>query len=227
MIKKFMLVAAMLISAKVFAQDQPCAKALQESTKKMDQIQLAGQLVNYGYDTKSALPIIQAIKIYQDLNVIEANDGRKPKTKADEEVTVNITKEDQPVRNMSQLFDDATAFANGDKNLLALIDGCKKASTQRDPVGGPIDRFFRIPARSTQEWVVTLHGGERTGIVVSGDGTTDLDVYIYDYNGNLIVSDITYGDQCSFFVDVFYTSDFTIRVVNRGYVYNDYELFVF
>lgn len=215
----------MLLSVTMFAQNQPDARASKTTSDKADQLNLAGQLVSYGYQTKTALPLIQAVKIYQDLNVIEADDDMAPVTKQEGEANQSITKADQPVRNIDQLLKDATTYANGDKNLLALITDCK--NNQRSPVGGTIVHYARVPARSYQDWTVTLRGGETTCFVVSGDGTTDLDIYVYDHNGNLISSDTSYGDDCFVAIDVFYTSTFTLRVKNLGYVYNDYGILIY
>ena len=215
----------MLLSVSVFAQEKVDAQQAKEPSEKSQQMSLASRLVNYGYQTKTALPLIQAVKIYQDLNVVEATDGKEPVTKQDGQIKDGISKADQPVRNEAQLLKDAATFANGDKTLLALIKECE--NIKRSPVGGTILRYFRIPARSYQDWVVTLYGGQSTGIVVSGDGTTDLDIYLYDQNGRLIGSDTSYGDDCFLGVDVYITSNFTIRVKNLGYVYNDYSLMVY
>lgn len=225
MLKKLFLGAALLISASVFAQTKVDAQVAKEPSEKAYQLSLAGQLVNYGYQTKTALPLIQAIKIYQELNVVEATDGRKPVTKQEGEINEKVTKDDQPIRNEEQLIKDATEFANGDKNLLALINDCKNAT--RSPVGGTIVQYSRIPARSYQDWTVTLRGGENTFFVVSGDGSTDLDIYVYDHNGNLIASDTSIGDDCIVGIEVYYTSDFILRVKNLGYVYNDYGILVY
>lgn len=216
----------MLISVNAFAQTKAEAGASKESSRKAEQLNLAGQLASYGYENEDALSLIQAIRIYQDLNVIEATDGQKPTVTVEENNTrEGVTKEDQPVRNEKQMIEDATKFAKGDKNLLALIDECRNA--KRSPVDGVIDRYFRIPSRGTHDWTVRLQAYQTTVVAISGDGTTDLDIYVYDQYGNLIVSDVSYGDQCYVALDVYITSNFRIRVVNRGYVYNDYELLIF
>ncbi|GMO11583.1 MAG: hypothetical protein Ta2D_13740 [Rickettsiales bacterium] len=56
--------------------------------------------------------------------------------------------------------------------------------------------------------------------MVSGDGDTDLDLYIYDANGNLIEYDENYSDDCYVSWVPKWTGSYTIRIVNRGRVYN-------
>lgn len=225
MFKKLLLGAVLLISVNAFAQSKPEAGASKENSKRAEQLKLAGELVNYGYEKQEALPLIQAVKIYKDLNVVEATDGLKPTETVEKNNTSSVSKADQPVRTEKQLLEDATKFAKNDENLIALIDECRNA--KRSPVDGIIDRFFRIPSRGTHDWSVRLQAYQTTVIAISGDGTTDLDLYVYDQYGNLIVSDVSYGDQCYVALDVYVTSNFLVRVVNRGYVYNDYEILIF
>ena len=60
-------------------------------------------------------------------------------------------------------------------------------------------------------------------VFVSGDGDTDLDVYVYDEDGNLVASD----DECCE-GGIAWTpcriGKFTIKVINRGSVYNCYTI---
>lgn len=55
---------------------------------------------------------------------------------------------------------------------------------------------------------------------------TDLDLYIYDENGNLIDSDIDNTDICVCTWTPRWTGRFKIKIVNRGSVYNNYRLMI-
>jgi hypothetical protein len=59
---------------------------------------------------------------------------------------------------------------------------------------------------------------------VSGDGDTDLDLYVYDDGGRLIVFDEEMDDQPMVTFEVYRSSTFTIKVKNRGRVYNEYRI---
>lgn len=72
---------------------------------------------------------------------------------------------------------------------------------------------------------ITCRGGETTTIYVSGDGDTDLDLYVYDANGNLICKDDDGSDECLVRFVAYRTHTFTVRVRNRGRVYNCYTLY--
>jgi hypothetical protein len=61
-------------------------------------------------------------------------------------------------------------------------------------------------------------------ITVIGDGDTDLDLYVYDENGNLIEHDADYTDDCVVTFTPKWTGNFKIKIVNRGRVYNSYVI---
>ena len=222
MFKKIVLGAALLFSVSVFAQNNPAAEPAKSMPDQAAQLSLAGQLVQYGYDTQTALPLIQAVQIYQRLNVSPA-EGLDPKT-VTEEGTANegITKAGRPAFSEEQLLADATEFADGDKTLLALIKDCKNAT--RGAVGGPVYHNDCVNARTTDSYRIRFRAQETAYVVVSGDGDTDLDLYIYDENGNLITSDTDRTDQCVCNFTPKWTGYFTIKIRNLGNVYNCYTL---
>ena len=71
---------------------------------------------------------------------------------------------------------------------------------------------------------VTFVGGQLAVVLVSGDGDTDLDLYVYDDNGNLVARDDDGTDLCVASFVPHRTGTFTIVVRNRGRVYNRYVL---
>lgn len=95
---------------------------------------------------------------------------------------------------------------------------------EASPVGGDKYDVHRVNAYSSDSFNVQFYGGESAGVIVSGDGDTDLDLYVYDENGNLIVSDTSYSDQCAVTFQPRWTGWFRIVVKNRGSVYNRYEI---
>ena len=210
----------MLISATAFAQN-PAAEPAKSTPEQAEQMALAGKLVQYGYSTKTALPLIQAVQIYQRLNVQPAT-GETPVSETDGPVADNITKADTPARTEAQLLADATTFANGNKTLLALIKDCQNGT--RGAVPGPVYRQDAVRANTTDIWTIKFRGGEIAYVAVSGDGDTDLDLYIYDQYGNLITKDDDYTDTCLCTWTPRRTATYKIKIVNRGDVYNAYSL---
>ena len=92
----------------------------------------------------------------------------------------------------------------------------------RGAVGGPKRAASTVNARSTDRYICKFWAGELAEVAVIGDGDCDLDLYIYDENGNLIASDTDYTDQCICRRVPSWTGAFTIKIVNRGYVYSNY-----
>ena len=80
---------------------------------------------------------------------------------------------------------------------------------------------YRIAARSYRTFSVRFRAYEVARVVVEGDGDTDLDLYIYNEDGALVASDDDSSDYCVAEWVPRRTQTYTIKVVNRGYVYND------
>lgn len=217
------MVAALVIgmTAAAYAANDDAKKGT-ERNETSAQIELAGNLVDYGYANNDALALIQAVKIYQKLNLTEGLNWDKSQEKANAK---EPKKEGRGEFSIEKLLDDATTFADGDKTILALIKDCRKQT--RSPEGGPLYGTDRVYSHSSISYTCTLKGGEITNIELKGDGDTDLDLYVYDMYGNLIAYDESYGDYCAVSIAVYYTSKFTIKVVNRGNVYNDFAIIVY
>ena len=226
MFKKLFLGAFMLVSVSAFAQEQnqPAAEVDSKATSEIaEQISLANQLVKYGYQTKSALPLIQAIQIYKKFNVTE--EAREKTTEGGTAASESLTKTQIVSFDETKILDDATKFAAGNKNLLALISDAKKAS--RGPIQGTVRHNDCVNAGATDQYKLRCEGGTSTTIIVSGDGDTDLDLYVYDSYGNLVAYDDDGLDDCIVRFTPRYNHTFTVRIKNRGRVYNCYTLLAF
>ncbi len=127
-----------------------------------------------------------------------------------------------------QLIADAKKFAGKDKVILAYAKqaekNIKKGVTTRGAVGGARYHTDRVYSYDTDVYKISFWAGERAQVMVIGDGDTDLDLYIYDENGNLIDKDDDYTDDCICSWTPSWTGSFTIKIKNRGGVYNEYLL---
>jgi len=94
------------------------------------------------------------------------------------------------------------------------------------PISGSSKTVERVSANSTDSYIVKFWGNEKAEVIVIGDGDTDLDLYIYDSNDNLIVCDTDYTDDCYCTWTPAWTGSFTIKIRNRGDVYNEYTMYV-
>ena len=221
MFKKFFIAVAMVLSTAAYAQEAGPAATTdsKEHSETADMLATAGKLVKYGYQTKTAMPLIQAVEIYNRLGVTNETEA-KTKTSATDAVAESKAEKTTAVSfDVNQLIADATKYADGDKNLLALI---KSAGNTRGRVGGATRHYDSVNAGATDTYRMQFRGGETAIVIVSGDGDTDLDLYVYDANGNFIGSDTDYSDDCVVTFTPRWTGTFIIKIKNRGRVYNRY-----
>ncbi len=180
-------------------------------------MRVAGELVKYGYDKSQALPLIQAVEIYQAVG--EGNfDGEKTNSES-------ATKDSSVSYDINQIIADAAELADGDPNLVALVENLKNKATRGATSNYAVHRDC-VRANSSDEYRIQFRGGETAIVVVSGDGDTDLDLYVYDRNGNLVCSDTDYSDDCVAVWNPRYTQTYTIKIKNRGKIANVYRMAV-
>lgn len=91
-------------------------------------------------------------------------------------------------------------------------------------VYGPANVSRRVSAYSTYTDYILFRGGEVAEVVVEGDGDCDLDLYVYNPDGDLVAKDDDNTDYCVVRWTPNYTKSYRIVVKNRGYVYADYLL---
>ena len=81
---------------------------------------------------------------------------------------------------------------------------------------------YRIGAEETRNFTVRFYAGEKAYVGLEGDGDTDLDVYIYDPYGRLVTQNENNTDVASVNWSAAYTVTYTIKIINRGNIYNDF-----
>lgn len=149
---------------------------------------------------------------------IEAERGRT-ETVADKDNAVSF--------NPTQLLADAKKFAGKDKVIIAYVKQVEKSiasGSTRGAVGGPRAQNDRVYGKDVNSYQVKFWANELAEVCVSGDGDTDLDLYVYDANGNLIGSDSDYTDECVVRWVPAWTGNFVIKVVNRGAIFNNFSI---
>lgn len=214
--RKFILMSALALSLTLHAQETKEVSGPLPATETT--IKLAAELSKYGYANKSALALIQAAQIAVENNFQEvaAQKDNAEATQTTGDKKGNITLDPK------QLLEDAAVLADGDANLLALIAKASETQSKRAPVGGSSYNSTSVNGNGTDVYTVSFIAGQTAVVTVVGDGDTDLDLYVYDSNGNLIVKDDDYTDNCVVSWTPKWTGKFKIKVVNRGPVYNRY-----
>lgn len=216
--KKIIALFAIILPMVVMAQEEKDTIAV--IPQYQNALRAAAQFSKYGYTFKDALALIQAARLAKtyDFTCVECV---KPSTSGVQVCGVD-KKGSHITLEPSKLLEDAKKLAGDDAVLLALIDDVNR--DVRGAVGGPKYANGRVEARDYNVYNIVFRAGEIANIMVIGDGDTDLDLYVYDINDNLIVKDNDYTDDCVCTWIPSRTGPFRIMIVNRGNVYNRYIL---
>ena len=220
--KKLLLIACFCgITLAAFAQDEK-PESNKAASPEMSALQTAAGLAKYGYANYSATALVEAAKIFSETQTqpmgVEAERGK----------TETVEPKDNAVSfDPAQLLADAKKFAGKDKVVLAYVKQVEKSlgsGSTRGAVGGPKGQRDRVYGKDVNSYQVKFWASELAEVCVSGDGDTDLDLYVYDANGNLIGSDTDYTDECVVRWVPAWTGTFIIKVVNRGALYNNFAI---
>lgn len=204
------------------AKPDPNAEAL-------GQIALANSLVQYARKNKSPEALVTAAHILGttptrplDVKPTTEKDAKTP------QATTVEKKETKPNQNEpTSLLAEAKKMSSNDPHIVGIADQVERSigKKPRGAVGGPkVGLGKTASAYSTDVYTITFRGGEYARVILSGDGDTDLDLYVYDQGGHLVSRDDDYSDDCICTWVPAWTGDFTIMVKNRGPVYNRYVI---
>lgn len=217
--RKLFFAFAMMLSMTAVAQEEKDTTVVIPQNAKV--VGLAAELSKYGYANKDAMSLIQAARLSKQAGLTEV-ERKKYEISEMRPAPEGEKSGSKQSLNVEQLLADATAMAGEDGVLLALIDDVK--NNVRGAVGGPRYTTEIVAAKSTDTYRIQFRANELAAVTVDGDGDTDLDLYVYDENGNLITKDDDYTDYCYVTFTPRWTGYFTIKIVNRGSVYNRYAI---
>lgn len=228
MMKKVVLILAVcLLSMPLFAGGKKdngnkaakAAAATETPSAEMVALQTAYSLARYGYGTDSASALIGAAEIIAMVPTREFDATVEKKSGA----ANPEAKEERPEFTVVNLLADARRLARGDRTMLAWASEVESKGT-RDAEGGPRSGRDTVDANGVNRYQITFVGGLLAQVYVCGDGDTDLDLYVYDQNGNLIVYDEYADDECLVQWIPTRTGPFIIEIINLGRVYNKYSI---
>lgn len=180
---------------------------------------LAAQLEQYGDKNKDALALILAAKIQKQIGA-RIKQVEKTEQDGDKQADKGKPALDPSVKG---LLARAKKYAGSRKDLIAMADDVE-AFGSRGRAEGPFMGETVVRAHTTDQIPVTLNAHETAKVGISGDGDTDLDLFLYDENGNEVCSSTRSGDDEYCEVRPRWTGRFYIRVKNYGSVSNRYTL---
>jgi hypothetical protein len=197
-----------------------CKKPEGEATG-VPELSMVGMLVDWGRDNNSAEALTAAAQILSSMPATAEAREKKSEAgegEAGEKEGPELSLEPQALLDEAIALADAQGAKKLGKHLAGLTVG------NRGAAGGPKYTVERVKAYETDMYFVTFNGLEYAQIGLSGDGDTDLDLYVYDENGNQIASDLGSTDDASVSFTPAWTGTFRIEVKNLGGVYNQYVL---
>ena len=222
--KKLMLfVMASVCSLGMFAQTPEAKEELKgEVSPAVSALRLASDLVKYGYAQQSALPLVDALQIIAE-NPTQPMNAERQGTEVAEN---GEGKNGKVTLDFATIAASAKEFADGDETILKLIAQVEadSQSNHRGAVNGPREACYAVAANGVDTYELSFVKGYLAEIGVAGDGDTDLDLYVYDSNGNPIAADTSYSGDCYVNWVPAWTGRYIIKVVNRGPIYNRYVI---
>lgn len=215
--RKLLVMIVLLLPTAIIAQEGKDTAIVIPQTENV--FRMAVELVKYGYSNNDALSLIEAARLSKREGFTE--EVRKHEGSDKQPPTSKEGKQGQITLDPAKLLADAKNMASDDDVLNMLIDDVNKMSV-RGAVGGFKYSISWVDADAYVFYHVQFRGGEPAIVTIIGDGTTDLDLYIYDAKDNLVAKDTGSGDdcQCTFFPQ--WTSSYIIRIVNKGSSQNTY-----
>jgi hypothetical protein len=180
------------------------------------------QLAAYGEHEKDPLALLTAARLIKQA---PAEDGKREKIVQGEPSESDKPKPlgASPV-SAADLIKKALELAGDDATIKALAKTIE-AEKPRGATRGAIRHRDQVRGRTIDTYTVEFRGGEVARVGLEGDHSSDLDLYVYDQNGNLIVSDTDDTDLCLVQWTPRWTGPFQIKIVNNGQVSNVYDLY--
>lgn len=188
----FVLVLCMIGTARIFAQneteeDKPSIE--KSVSPDIKALQTAYSLAEYGYENNSASALIEAAEILAQV----------PTQKLDAEVTSEGSKvgtEKADSYTAEKLLADGKKLAGKDKSLskwISEVEKLVKSSGKRGAMGGPKIGEWCVYGDGGRTYCHCMfRGGELATVFAGSYNNCDLDLYIYDKYGNLVVKDTSY-----------------------------------
>jgi hypothetical protein len=194
----------------------------------MARLGLALQLTAYGEREKDPLALLTAARLLKRTPTQDAPLEKETGPEKEAGADTGASGRDRPKAatplSLEQLLQLARELAGENEALLALARAIE-AEQPRGPTTGPDRHSDCVRARSADIYRVEFRGAEIGCVAVRGDGSSDLDLYVYDPGGNLVQSDTSEGDTCYVENVPRRTGKFRIEVHNLGQTTDCYTIY--
>lgn len=186
---------------------------------------MAATLFETGLEANDPILVIAAAKLSASVSTEEI--GAEPSAEPidDAEPVAEASAADAAPPGTEEMIAAARDLAADNAALLAMIDEIDTVAT-RAPVRGTLTGTKRLPPRTQHSFDVQLRARERTTISIDGGNDGNLDLFVYDENGNLVCQSRRYSDQERCTVRPRWRGFFRIVVRNSTRRTNTYRIVV-
>lgn len=187
-------------------------------TRVVEHVDAALRVAEWGRDHRSALALAAAAEI---LGKTRAGGGGLELVGKSQDGAAD----EDPLHSAARrLHEEALRMLDNDPTRLRMATLPEAPAKVRGKTGGPshVSRSISAGAEDTLEF--EYRGLERAIVVLQGNSQTDLDLYVYDPNGNLVVSETNQTDSCSVRWTPRWTGKHRIVIKNQGATINSYLL---
>lgn len=214
----FALAAQSADAPKQGANTDPARRGSSPRTEGVAQAALADQVARHADRTKDVLAMIAAARLLGQVSPRSVkhdmkSEGGKPAPAGDasRDTTVNA------------LLARAKQYAGGRNDLNGVIEEVSRfvAKGRQD---GPARAVGRLGAGATDVYTIPFNASEPAMAAITGEGATDLDLFVEDDKGNRICSSTSAVDDEICRWTPRWNGAFRIRVRNIGTAPNEYRL---
>lgn len=211
--------AVAALSGAAFAQDQSgenVGTGTAQLSPAAAAVATAGDalgLAAWARDNDDAEAMLVAARMMASIGAV--GEGEEPEATASSTATGEAS---GAAPTAASLFDEAVELAEGDPDITERISAARAVGS-RGLAGGPVSWVRDISAMSSVSYRMTPVGGYVWNVIAAGDGDTDVDMEIFDQNGNLVCRDISPWSRASCSITPAWTGPFTVRVSNLGGVW--------
>ena len=191
-------------------------------TEAVAQAALADQVARHADRTRDVLAMIAAARMLSQtgLRAVKHDMRTEGTSKTADAKAGAATTRDTTLNGM---LERARKYAGGRHDLNGLVDELAKSSAKvRED--GPARFATRIADGVTNVYTLSFRANEPVMVAVTGEGASDLDLFVEDEAGNRICASDGGGDDEICRWTPRRTGNFRIRVRNLGAVYNEYRL---
>lgn len=224
--KKIALILALGLAGVSLAFSQTNTKEVKKEAapenSEIANLKLAYDLADYGYKNDSASALLQAAEIMTQVQ------KTKKDFKSKQEGTSAENPDGKKDVSVNALISDAKKIAGSDKNLLAWAKTVEKAANKstRGASGGALySQDFAYANGGTTTFWAFFDANRLAEVSVGSFDGADLDIYIYDENGNLIVSDTSSNRNAYCAFRPYFTTQFRIVVKNNARYNATFEIY--